>query len=236
MDSQQVRYCNGIKGCAKKLNLCPNYQPNPDAANSVTLSIVASANKRCVHVGDKANNEDSIISKITYAGKSTLITGDFELGKNPMKDFLKIAGHDLSSHIFRLSHHGSFNDDKGANQYEFLKAVGADYVFSSSGFKHGHPRCQIYDYYAGKIYGYYDAELPDNAVALHPYTCFNSDNKDDYEIFNTKKPIYVTSVYVKWLLGLSSKEYHVIVKFNITKTGHINAETVKVQGDFNPDL
>ena len=223
VDSRQVHYCYNIDNCAKKLNLCPNYQPNPDAANSVTLSIVASANKRCVRAGKKeANNEDSIISKITYAGKSTLITGDFELKAELMEEFLNTARPDLSSHIFRLSHHGAYNDD--ANQHKFLNAVGASYVFSSSGFKHGHPRCEVYDYYA---------KLSDSIVVdEHPYTCFNSIGKHKYRYLNrsTKKPIYVTSVYINTLSHtFNSKiyKYHMIVKFDISITGHINVETVE---------
>uniref|UniRef100_A0A1X7TNQ0 Metallo-beta-lactamase domain-containing protein n=1 Tax=Amphimedon queenslandica TaxID=400682 RepID=A0A1X7TNQ0_AMPQE len=228
-DPRQVPYCYSIKDCAKKLNLCPNYQPDPNAANSVTLSIVASAYKQCVHAGDEANNEDSIISKVTYVGKSTLITGDFELPKDHMRLFLDLAGPDLKSDIYKVSHHGAYTyTNNKANRPEFLDAIGASYVFSSSGFKYpyNHPRCQIYDYY--------DAKFSDNAVAKHPYTCYNSKYEDDYKIINTRKPIYVTSVYLKtWLhvFGFNSEVYmyHMIVKFDITITGRINVETMEVR-------
>ena len=210
-DPEEIPHCMNIKDCWDKLNLCPNYQPSFGTANSVTLSFVASAVGGCA--GNRANNEDSLISKITYAGRSTLITGDFELPLDKMTNFLKKAGPDLSSHIYRLSHHGAYN--KEANQKVFLDAVSASYVFSSSGFMHGHPRCEIYDYY--------DNRLPNN-VPAHPYTCYKhlGFKKYDHVPRETRKPIYVTSVYKEWLLF--TRIYHLIVEFDINELGVINAK------------
>ena len=166
----QVDSCNSIAGCGPGLSLCTNAD--------VKLNFVASAVGRCA--GNP--NQDSVISKITYAGTSTLITGDFELTPNNMTVFLQTARPDLKSDIYRLSHHGAYNGL--ANQVQFLDAVGAIAVFSSSGYQYNHPRCEVYDYY--------DAVLPDNAVDVHPYTCFTPN--EGARNFNTKKAIYVTSL------------------------------------------
>ena len=201
--SQIVPYCYNIATCSKvfkDLNLCPN---QPNNANRVTLSVVASAVGGCD--GNKANNEDSLIVKITYGQTSTLITGDFELTPNDMNQFLQVAGADLRSNIYKLSHHGAYNGK--ANQEQFLDAVDAQYVFSSSGYMYGHPRCEIYDYYA--------AILPDS-VAEHDYTCFDSIGNRQYRPSNKsiKKAIYVTSVLWGDFNGWT-ESYNMVVKFNI---------------------
>ena len=100
----------------------------------VSLSFVASAVGGCA-----GYPKSDSISKITYAGQSTLITGDFELNTNAMKAFLQKAGPDLKSQIYRLSHHGALH----ANPKNFLSSIQAEYVFSSSGYRYGHPRCEI---------------------------------------------------------------------------------------------
>ena len=181
----QVDSCNSIDNCGPGVSLCTNVM--------AMLHFVASAVGEC-----KGNpNRDSIISKITYAGWSTLITGDFELTPNDMETFLQTAGTDLPSHIYRLSHHGAYNGK--ANQKQFLAAVGARYVFSSSGYRYNHPRCEIYDYYY---------ELPDNAVDEHPYTCFTPG--DGARNVNTKKAIYVTSVIREEDTDTLVKSYYVV--------------------------
>uniref|UniRef100_A0A1X7T4F1 G domain-containing protein n=1 Tax=Amphimedon queenslandica TaxID=400682 RepID=A0A1X7T4F1_AMPQE len=127
---KEIPRCMSIKQCSKKLDLCPRYKPK----FGVTLFFVASAVGKCT--GHRANNADSLIAKITYAGRSILIAGDFELPQKEMKNFLKLKGvkDSLRSHIYRLSHHGAYNSK--ANRYDFLNAVGASYVFSSSGFSY----------------------------------------------------------------------------------------------------
>uniref|UniRef100_A0A1X7TTX4 Metallo-beta-lactamase domain-containing protein n=1 Tax=Amphimedon queenslandica TaxID=400682 RepID=A0A1X7TTX4_AMPQE len=210
--SKEVSKCAGVKKCKKKLKLCPhsdNFGP--------TLSFVASAYGGCQGKNKKAANEDSIISKITYAGRSTLITGDFELKDDKMTTFLQKANGDLKSDIYRLSHHGASN--KKANQIQFLDAVGASYVFSSSGYKYGHPRCQIYEYY-------YKKKLLD-IVAKHPYTCFQSSKKHSFEPLEIRQPIYVTHIIRKnsFLFGSDIKSYY-LIKFNINPLGHICVEFI----------
>ena len=197
---KRIRRCVGIKDCEKRVlekSLCPSDR-------HVTLSFVASAVGECAF---NHPNRDSIISKITYAGRSTLITGDFELTKNGMRDFLNTAGPDLHSDIYKLSHHGS----NKANSERFLDAVDARYLFSSSGFRYGHPRCEIAKYYRKR--------LPENArVPDHPYTCFyRYGNKYKSSNENTVIPIYVTSVYREGFQF--TKEFYLLIKFNINKYG-----------------
>ena len=219
-DPQQVLDCQNIKDCADKLNLCPNYQPKFGKANSVTLSFVASAVGGCKN--KRANNEDSLIAKITYAGISTLITGDFELGAKPMTNFLKKAKADLKSDIYKLSHHGAYNDK--ANRYKFLDAIKAEYVFSSSGFKYKHPRCEIFKYYTNR--------LPTGAVDKHYYTCFDGNDIDRNRL--TSKAIYVTHLFrgesvMHWFIS------YYLLRFDIARDGGIGVDFKRL-GDTNLPL
>uniref|UniRef100_A0A1X7UY03 Metallo-beta-lactamase domain-containing protein n=1 Tax=Amphimedon queenslandica TaxID=400682 RepID=A0A1X7UY03_AMPQE len=200
-DPKEVPKCDSIAGCNLELNLCPSSNV------AVKLSFVASAYGGC---NNEAGNGDSLISKITYDAVSILITGDFELEEGPMKNFLGTAGPDLSSHIYRLSHHGSLK----ANPQLFLEAVGASYVFSSSGFRYGHPRYEVFEYY-------YKNKLPDN-VAKHPYTFFTHKGNQDYTSYtwNIEKAIYVTSICDA---DDDTKLYY-LVKFNIDKGFKIGVE------------
>ena len=200
----EVYECGSIKECGVTLSLCPNAV--------VSLSVVASAFGGCK--GNRAKNEDSIISKITYAGVSTLISGDFEGNVGFMRDFLAKGGADISSDIYRLCHHGAFNGK--ANTAEFLNAVGAKYVFSSSGYRYKHPRCEVYNYY--------NNILKDNVVAVHPYTCFFK-NGNAYNV-NTSKAIYVTSL-IRNKNGKWVKSFYVI-KFDITSKGQISAQAAYI--------
>ena len=196
----QIGECGSIKECGVTLKLCPNA--------AVTLSVVASAFGGCK--GNRAKNEDSIISKITYAGVSTLISGDFEGDETFMKDFLAKGKADIKSDIYRLCHHGAFNGK--ANTAEFLNAVGAKYVFSSSGYRYKHPRCEVYNYY--------NSILKDNVVPVHHYTCFNQ-NGQDFNV-DTSKAIYVTSLIRKDSNGKWVKSFYAI-KFDIDYKGAIAA-------------
>ena len=200
----EVRPCIGIKKCTQLNQLLLNLCPKSDV---VKLAFVASAFKGCKK--GKAHNEDSLIAKITYFGKTVLIAGDFELsGKTIMKQFLGKVGIDLQSDIYRLSHHGSYNNK--ANRPEFLKAVGASYVFSSSGFRYHHPRCEIYDYY---YMGSGELEDADS----HRYTCYRrlSNGKYKLENKNCKMAMYVTSIKRKmnnqWVKSFC------VIKFDLEK-------------------
>ena len=196
----EIGSCSSIDDCENRNLPIASLCTNVDAK----LSFVASAVGEC-----KGNpNQDSIISKITYAGRSTLITGDFELPPNDMTAFLNTAGPDLRSQIYRLSHHGAYN----ANPANFLNAIQARYVFSSSGYRYGHPRCEIYDYY--------DNRLPNN-VPAHPYTCYNLVSGKYVRVDRiTRKPIYVTSLYREKSPGEWIRSYYT-VEFNITSCGHV---------------
>ena len=201
----QIGKCGSIKECGRILNLCPNA--------AVSLSVVASALGGCKR--NRANNEDSIISKITYAGVSTLISGDFEGDNKFMKAFLAKGGADIRSDIYRLCHHGAYN--KKANTEAFLNAVGAKYVFSSSGYRYNHPRCEVYNYYNDR--------LVDGVVPVHPYTCFTQ-NGQSFSI-NTSKAIYVTSLIRKDSNGNWVKSFYAI-KFDIDFKGAIAAQIAYV--------
>ena len=206
-DPTKVPRCVGIADCNQKLSelvLCPGV---------AKLSFVVSSyiSKTCDNT--KAKNGDSLISKITFATISALVPGDFELDDNDMKEFLNIAKLDLRSQIYKLSHHGSY----GANPTKLLDAVGASYVFSSSAFMYGHPRCEIYD-------NYYKDKLPDSTVAKHPYTCFNHIGNRQYASnnFNTQKAIYTTSTIEPYGMGWIRTYY--IVKLTINTNGKVDVE------------
>ena len=201
----QIGKCGSIKECGVTLSLCRNAV--------VTLSVVASAFGDCKD--KRAKNEDSIISKITYAGVSTLISGDFEGDEKFMAAFLAKGGADIKSDIYRLCHHGAYN--KKANTEAFLNAVGAKYVFSSSGYGYKHPRCEVYNYYNDR--------LVDGVVPVHPYTCFRK-NGQDFNI-NTSKAIYVTSLIKKDSNGNWVKSFYAI-KFDIDFKGAIAAQVAYV--------
>uniref|UniRef100_A0A1X7TZV8 Metallo-beta-lactamase domain-containing protein n=1 Tax=Amphimedon queenslandica TaxID=400682 RepID=A0A1X7TZV8_AMPQE len=209
---KEIPRCMSIKQCSKKLDLCPRYKPK----FGVTLFFVASAVGKCT--GHRANNADSLIAKITYAGRSILIAGDFELPQKEMKKFLKLKGvkDGLRSHIYRLSHHGAYNSK--ANRYEFLDAVGASYVFSSSGFRYHHPRCEIYNYY--------QTELFPDIVAEHPYTCFYQHKIGDFTDYNpsTTKAIYVTHIYKKGTSFIQWFISYYLLRFDIDRYGGVSVD------------
>ena len=203
----EIGSCSSIDDCKNRnlpiASLCTNV--------GAKLSFVASAVGGCA--GNP--NQDSIISKITYAGRSTLITGDFELPPNDITVFLNTAGPDLHSHIYRLSHHGALN----ANPANFLNAIQARYVFSSSGYRYGHPRCEIYDYY--------DNRLPNN-VPAHPYTCYNLVSGKYVRVDRiTIKPIYVTSLYREKSPGEWIRSYYT-VEFNISSCGYVGVKLTHI--------
>ena len=205
----EIGSCSSIDDCENRNLPIASLCTNVDAK----LSFVASAVGEC-----KGNpNQDSIISKITYAGRSTLIIGDFELPPNDMTAFLNTAGPDLRSHIYRLSHHGAYN----ANPANFLNAIQARYVFSSSGYRYGHPRCEIYDYYDDEKNPYRLV----NSVPPHPYTCYKHLGSGKYERVDreTRKPIYVTSLYREKSPGEWIRSYYT-VEFNIASCGHVGVK------------
>uniref|UniRef100_A0A1X7UZ13 Uncharacterized protein n=1 Tax=Amphimedon queenslandica TaxID=400682 RepID=A0A1X7UZ13_AMPQE len=128
-----------------------------------------------------------------------------------MTAFLKKAGPDLKSQIYRLSHHGALH----ANPENFLSFIKAEYVFSSSGYRYGHPRCEIYDYYKNR--------LP-NILPSHPYTCFNVVSGKYVPLnINIKKPMLVTSLFREKSPGQWVKSYY-IVEFSISGCGHVDVK------------
>ena len=198
----RVTKCCGLKGCNFSLTLCPN--------SEVMLNVIGSEYNDC----KKRTNGDSIVSIIKYKNVSTLITGDFEGGKRFMRSYLSCVGNepvssDLKADIYKLSHHGTYNGK--ANTEDFLKAVNASYVFSSSGLKsnYKHPRCELYDHYKGKV------TIDDTK---HSYTCYMKDGTT--ASYYTGEGIYVTTVIEDEIV----KNY--VVKFSIDDEGSILPSTI----------
>ena len=78
----------GKKKCNTELKLC--------GSQSVTLTVIASELGKCV--GNP--NEDSIVSKITYNGVSTLISGDLEGNDEFMSAFIDKARDEIKANIY----------------------------------------------------------------------------------------------------------------------------------------
>ena len=164
-------------------------------------------------------NEDSIVSIIKYGEVKTLITGDFEGSAAFVQNFINCPGNDLSADIYRLSSHGA--DNGNANRRNFLTAINARYVFSSSGFLHGHPRCELYDYYIN------GARLA--VVQEHTYTCQNVIPRNERRRRNlpmyqrvphqTRRAIYVTTV---------DNDENYVIQFKINNRGRIDSSARQV--------
>ena len=199
----RVTKCCGLEGCNFSLPLCPN--------SEVMLNVIGSEYNNCKK---SRTNGDSIVSSIKYGNVSTLITGDFEGGKRFLRSYLSCVGNDpvssdLRADIYRLSHHGAYNGK--ANTEDFLKAVNASFVFSSSGLKsnYKHPRCELYDHYKGKL-------TVDNT--RHSYTCYMKDGTTAN--YYTREGIYVTTVIEDEIV----KNY--VIKFSIDDKGNILPSTI----------
>ncbi|XP_019857694.1 PREDICTED: uncharacterized protein LOC109585993 [Amphimedon queenslandica] len=191
----RIKNCIGKKKCNRELKLCDS--------RSVTLTVIASEQGKC----GKHPNEDSIVSKITYNGVSTLISGDLEGNDKMINAFLQGAGAEIKADIYRLAHHGAYAEtgSKQCNRPDLLRAVGASYYFSSSGLddKYRHPRCKLYH------------EITKNRTNLkvknHHYTCYEDVKKP----YTTNKPIYVTT------LEENKKRKDYVIRFAIKKVGTI---------------
>lgn len=85
-------------------------------------------------LSEKNVNDRSIAIKLNCLGNTVFMDGD---GETKREDDLLRSGKDLSSTIFKASHHGS----KTSNGEEFLKAISPLLVVISSGFnnKFKHP-------------------------------------------------------------------------------------------------
>ena len=206
--SSRIKKCMGKKKCNTELKLC--------GSQSVTLTVIASELGKCV--GNP--NEDSIVSKITYNGVSTLISGDLEGNDEFMSAFIDKARDEIKANIYRLAHHGAYSDKKMGlkpNRPDLLKAVGASYYFSSSGLDKGyrHPRCKLYN----EIMSHHTHLQVDN----HPYTCY-SDGGTTYSS-TTDSPIYVTTLKEKG----RRKDY--VIRFAIKKDGTIEPSITLFDGD-----
>ena len=179
--------------------LCPN--------SNAILQVVGSELSNC----GRKRNRDGILTIVKYKDIKTLVVGDFEGPKTFIKKYLDCVGHapnsELQSDIYRLSHHGAWNGV--ANRREFLAAVDAKNVFSSSGLKsnYKHPRCELYDIYKGRV-----------AVVekYHEYTCYRK--YGGAVNYYTNDAIYVTSV-----INSEGSINNYIIYFNINNNGKIQS-------------
>ena len=195
----RVTKCCGIEGCNTELVLCPN--------SNAVLQVVGSELNNC----ERKSNRDGILTIVKYKDVKTLVVGDFEGPKTFIGKYLDCVGHapnsELQSDIYRLSHHGAWNGL--ANRREFLAAVDAKYVFSSSGLKsnYKHPRCELYDIYKGNV------AIEDQ---YHPYTCYNKYGGIINYYINDA--IYVTSV-----INSDGSINNYIIYFNINNNGNVQS-------------
>ncbi|MFZ4631944.1 MAG: ComEC/Rec2 family competence protein [Patescibacteria group bacterium] len=106
-----------------------------DYSSDCSLKLI---NPEILEVPDDPNN--SIITKFNCRGIKALFTGD-----NPEKveKALINKGIDLSSDVFKASHHGS----KSANSEDFLRAIGLKLLIISVGVdnRFGHPSFDVLD-------------------------------------------------------------------------------------------
>jgi len=87
----------------------------------------------------KDSNDNSLVFKFEYGGKSILFTGD--ISEKIEANLLAVSGVELRSDIIKISHHGS----KTSSGEEFLKTVNPDLAIISVGAdnKFGHPSYRI---------------------------------------------------------------------------------------------
>ena len=143
-----------------------------------------------------------------------------------MKEFFDCVGRedrsDLRADIFRLSHHGAYNNNtsKLTNTKEFLDAVKAQYVFSSSGLNnhYKHPRCELHDHYHA------------NGIAnvmSHKYSCYKI-NRETGAITlpnnDTTDAIYATTIKLGGIRAGDENLRHYVIHFSISTTGKITSK------------
>ncbi|MGE5618973.1 MAG: ComEC/Rec2 family competence protein [Sphingomonadaceae bacterium] len=88
--------------------------------------------------GESADNDNSVVLRITYGSVSALLTGDLE--RDGERRILSHAT-DIRSQILKVSHHGS----QGATSADFLAAVDPEVAIISvgAGNQYGHPHRQM---------------------------------------------------------------------------------------------
>jgi competence protein ComEC len=95
-----------------------------------------------LYLSEKNDNNTSLVIKMSYAGKSILLTGDLE---EEMEEELLRAGVDVEADIVKAGHHGS----KSSSSLPFIEAVSPEKVVYSVGTKNsfGHPHLEVVDRY-----------------------------------------------------------------------------------------
>ena len=202
----QVPKCNGIKDCESVAPRVPALCPNSPAR----LSFVASSVLGECDV--PPSDRDTLMTKIVNLPASVL----FVPGRYSSRLLDRLSDKsDIKASILQMPISGGYD----ASILDFLKAVGASFVYSGS-LATDSPRCEIYDYYK-KI-------LKDNIVPMHLYTCFNKAGV--FVSTRISKAIYSTSVVArKDDSGNLVRVYH-IIKISINSNGHITAKVIHYCG------
>jgi competence protein ComEC len=87
-------------------------------------------------VGERAENNDSLVMKVTYGQTSALLEGDAEKKIEHM-----LAAEDVSAGLLKVGHHGSST----STQPDLLAAVHPEFAVISVGYRSpfGHPRMDV---------------------------------------------------------------------------------------------
>jgi competence protein ComEC len=99
------------------------------------LEILAPADD---YLADKPGNNDSLVLRISYGGRSFLLTGDMERG---IEAKLLASSADLHADVLKVGHHGS----RTSSTEPFLEAVAPSVALISAGFENsfGHPHPDV---------------------------------------------------------------------------------------------
>lgn len=89
--------------------------------------------------GKRPTNDDSMIIKIIYKGKSIIIPGDAETG-----NWKVVKDEDIKADYLMLSHHGASTN--GSTTLELLNRIKPKACFISAGFVNFHPKMEVIDY------------------------------------------------------------------------------------------
>ena len=212
-DPTRVPYCCG-ETCNHEVPLCE--------VSGVTLKVIGSENNNN-NCANRNKNGDSIVSIIEYRGVKTLIAGDFEGDEAFVRNFIECPGNDLSADILRLPHHGAYNEE---STELFLDAINARYVFSSSGFRYGHPRCELYDYYITRRVAAPEEQQLAAAEEHYYYTCQRRIGRRNYQrvTHEPARAIYVTTVND----GIRLHNINYVIWFRINNEGEIESSAQRV--------
>lgn len=137
-------WCSSTAGDSRAFNSWVKYLnkqgkalavPAAGTAFALGNAIVQIIGPLSVHEGD---NDNSLVTKVTYGNTSFLFTGDAETAE---ENELIASGQDLSSTVIKIGHHGSDSSTSAA----FLQAVHPQFAVISVGAdnSYGHPTAGV---------------------------------------------------------------------------------------------